>query len=174
MRRVPAGSGSTTRPSASDTGAPGVTASPPDDPIGPIGQGPPRSRSVPRGPRRRRRALDGIGGVAGVEAEGPSAPGGGHVALKGTGPEGGRSDPAGARQLVEDRLAEPGDVAGRAEEPGVAGDAVHHPGVVVVDLAGRGRPGRKGPEPLLPRCRLPRPRPAGGRDVAPRWGPGRG
>src|SRR5438093_1354713 len=56
MRRVPAGSGSTTRPSASDTGAPGVTASPPDDPIGPIGQGPPRSRSVPRGPRRRRRA----------------------------------------------------------------------------------------------------------------------
>src|SRR5206468_11024964 len=132
------------------------------------------ARREPADEAARRRALHRIGGVAGVEAQGPRALRGGHVALEGTGPAGGRSDPAGARQLVEDRLAEPGDVAGRAEEPGVTGDAVHHPGVVVVDLAGRGRPGRKGPEPLLPRCRLPRPRPAGGRDVAPRWGPGRG
>ena len=80
-----------------------------------------------------------------------------------------RREPPAPRELVEHGLAEAGHVVRGAEEPGVAGDPVHHPGVVVVDLAGP-REARPAGRPTAP----PGPGPARAGACASRWAPAPG
>src|SRR5262245_40583739 len=83
---------------------------------------------------------------AGVEAEGPRPAGRPGIPLERAGPERGRRQPGPPADLLQHRLAEGGDVAGGAEQPGMAGHAVHRPRVVVVDLArARGPSLERGP-----------------------------
>jgi hypothetical protein len=83
-------------------------------------------------------------------------------------PERRRSQPPCPGELIEDPLPEPRDLRRRAEQSGVPGDPVHHPGVVVVDLAGaRGLAGERLPPVLLTGRRRTRPERAGGREPVP-------
>src|SRR5262249_11147230 len=51
-------------------------------------------------------------------------------------PQGGRTDPPCSTELVEDTLAEAGDLGRGPEQAGVARHAIENPGIVVVHLAG--------------------------------------
>ena len=63
-----------------------------------------------------------------------------------------RSEDSIAREIVQDHLSERGDVRDGAEQARMPGDAIHGPGVVIVDLAWDRRMRCEGlPEPLRPR-----------------------
>ncbi|EAU67349.1 prephenate dehydrogenase [Stigmatella aurantiaca DW4/3-1] len=103
----------------------------------------------------------------GVEAHGPRAAGherirGERAVPQGPGREGGI-----ARAPLQHRLPEAGHVHRGAKEPRVPAHTVHHPGIVVVHLAGRAGPARHVcPQALLTGSGLPGTGGAGGSGLA--------